>query len=156
RPPSRSLTTEENPMTRRFVVLLFLAACASLGLARHYQSGKTEERAEKDDRAADRAAIHKTLQQLLKALRKGDAEAVASFWTDTGEYIDEEGEIIRGRKPLEDAYKKFFAKTRGLEVKGKTDDLRFLGRDAAVADGVFERVGTKDFPATSARFAALL
>jgi uncharacterized protein (TIGR02246 family) len=144
-------------MTRRFAIVLLLAACGGLGLARHYQSGKTEERAAGgEDRAADRAAIATTFQQLLKALGKGDADAVASFWTDTGEYIDDEGEIIRGRKALAAAYKKFFAKTRGLQVQGKASDLRFLGQDAAVAEGVFDRQGAKELPATSARFTALL
>ena len=144
-------------MTRHFALVLLLAACAGLGLARHDQPGKTADRSgDKEDRPADREAIQNTFGQFRKALGKGDADSVAAFWTDNGEYVDDEGEIIRGRKALAAAYKTFFGKHKGLRVEGKPQALRFLGQDAAVAEGVFSRQRAGDLPATSSHFTALL
>jgi uncharacterized protein (TIGR02246 family) len=145
-------------MTRRFTLVLLLAVCGGFGLAHHDQPGKKGDRsaAGKEDRAADREAIRKTFQQLLKALGKGDADAVASFWTDSGEYVDQEGEIIHGRKALAAAYKGFFTKNKGVRVEGKARDLRFLGQDAAVAEGSFSRHAAGELPATTSHFTALV
>src|SRR5437588_73418 len=55
-------------MTRRFAIILLLAVFAGLGLARHQQPNKEASSGKPEDRAADRAAIHKTFQQLLKTL----------------------------------------------------------------------------------------
>jgi uncharacterized protein (TIGR02246 family) len=144
-------------MTRRIAIVVLVAACAGLGLAHHAQTGKSAGRsADKEDRAADRAAIQKNLQQFLKALGKGDAEAVAAFWTDSGEYIDDDGETIRGRKALTAAYKTFFARNKGLQVDGKLQSLRFLGQDTAVAEGEFFRKSAGKLPASSSHLTALL
>jgi uncharacterized protein (TIGR02246 family) len=144
-------------MTGRFAIVLLLAAGGGLGLAHHGQPGKPAERAaDKDDRAADRAAIHKTFEQLLLALGKGDAKAVAAFWTDSGEYVDSEGEIIRGRQALVKAYKEFFARNKGVKVEGTAQALRFLGQDTAVAEGTFTRRTAAKLPPSTARMTALL
>jgi uncharacterized protein (TIGR02246 family) len=144
-------------MTGRFAIVLIVALSAGLVMAGHYQRGKVADRpSDKEDRVADREAIQKTFRGLLRALAKGDAEAVAAYWTESGEYVDDEGEIIRGRKALAAAYKALFAKTRGVRVEGKAKDLRFLGQDAAVAEGSFSRQGADDLPATASHFTALL
>jgi uncharacterized protein (TIGR02246 family) len=144
-------------MTQRLAIVLLLAVCAGLGLARHHQPARTDDRAgDKEDRATDREAIRSTLQQLLKALGKGDADAVAAFWTASGEYVDDDGEIIRGRKALAAAYKTFFAKNKGVRVDGKATALRFLGQDTAIAEGVFSRQSKGELPAVSSRFEAML
>src|SRR5262245_41268288 len=127
-------------MTRRFAIVLLLAAGGGLGLAHHEQPARQDDRAaDQGDRAADRAAIHKTFQELRQALGKGDAAAVVAFWTDSGEYMDSDGDVIRGRKALVAAYKEFFARNKGVKVEGKAEALRFLGSDTAVAEGTFTR-----------------
>jgi uncharacterized protein (TIGR02246 family) len=144
-------------MTRRVAIVLLLAVCGGLGLAGHDRPGeRAVPSGDKEDRVADRKAIQTTFQQLLKALGKGDAKAVAAFWTDSGEYIDAEGDLIRGRKALAAAYKAHFAKFKRLEVEGKARDVRFVGQDVAVAEGVFTRKSTEEAPAASTHVAALL
>ncbi len=144
-------------MTRRFTIVFLLVLCGGLGLARHDERDSKDGRSgDSEDRAADREAIRTTFGQLLKAIGKGDAAVVAGFWTDSGEYVDDEGEIIRGRKALSEAYKGFFEKHKEVRVEGKAEALRFLGQDAAVAEGVFSRQGKGDLPAVSTRFSALV
>jgi uncharacterized protein (TIGR02246 family) len=144
-------------MIQRFGIVVLAALLGALGMASHDGPGKADDKpAEKEARATDREAIRKMLRQFLKALGKGDAEAVAAFWTETGEYVEEDGDIIRGRKALAKEYKTLFDKTKGAEVKGKAEALRFLGQDTAIAEGVFSRKAKGDLPATSTRFTALL
>ncbi len=145
-------------MFQRFGIVLLAGLLGVLGVAGHDGPGKAEKgpASKEEDRAADREAIRKTLRQFLKALGKGDAEAVAAFWTETGEYVDEDGDIIRGRKALAAEYRKFFAKNRGVKATGKAEALRFLGGDTAIAEGVFSRAATADLAGTSTRFTMLL
>jgi hypothetical protein len=44
------------------------------------------------------------------AFNKGDAKAVAAFWTMNGEYAGPDGEKIRGREVIEKEYADFFKK----------------------------------------------
>ena len=48
-----------------------------------------------NDRPDDRTALSKRGQDFLQALAKGDAKAVAGFWTDSGEYHRGEDLTIR-------------------------------------------------------------
>src|SRR5262245_27138895 len=105
-------------------------------------------------RPADEAAIRQASQAFARAFEKGDVQALAALWTDEAEYIDEDGEPVRGRAALTKAYADFFAKRRELKVEGKTAKIRFLGKDTAVEEGTFT-VKAKDSPANASRFSAL-
>jgi uncharacterized protein (TIGR02246 family) len=105
-------------------------------------------------RPADERAIRDAAQSLARAFEKGDATALASFFTEDGEYLDEGQEPVRGRAALAKAYGDFFAKRKELRVDLKTDNVRFLGRDTAVEEGTFT-VYTKDSPPNSSRYSAL-
>src|SRR5262249_11436636 len=72
---------------------------------------------EPSKRPEDEAAIRKVSGDFLKAVEKGDAKAVAAFWTEEGEYITEDGTTIRGRADLEAAYAKALAKNKKLKVE---------------------------------------
>ena len=41
------------------------------------------------DNASDEAAIKKSAEAFIAAFDKGDAKAVAAFWTTDGDYVDE-------------------------------------------------------------------
>src|SRR5262245_55470292 len=56
------------------------------------------------DRPGDQAAVSARLQEFLKALAKGDAREVASFWTNNGEYARGNDLTIRGQSNIEKAY----------------------------------------------------
>src|SRR5277367_218466 len=50
--------------------------------------------------ADDEAAIRKATADFIKAVEKGDAKAVASAWTEEGEYIGDDGTTLRGRAAI--------------------------------------------------------
>lgn len=108
-----------------------------------------------NDRPADRAAVQAATQQFARAFEKGDAAALAALFTETGEYHDDDGGIVRGREALAKAYGDFFAKRAELKVESKSNVVRFLGNDTAVEEGMLT-VKAKDQPARPAHFSALL
>jgi uncharacterized protein (TIGR02246 family) len=118
------------------------------------QEKPAAEAAAKTERKDDDAAIREAAQAFARAFEKGDAKAVGQFFTDEGEYRDDSGEIINGRAALEKAYSGFFAKRPELKVEGKTNSIRFLGKDTAIEEGTFT-VRAKDAPPNSVRYSSL-
>jgi uncharacterized protein (TIGR02246 family) len=106
------------------------------------------------EQSADDAAIRATSQAFARAFEKGDAKAVADFWTQEGEYIDEGKDPIHGRAALMKSYEGFFAKRPNLKVDATTDKIRFLGKNTAIEEGAFS-VKTADSPPQTSRYSTL-
>lgn len=104
--------------------------------------------------SADEAAIKETAIAFARAFEKGDAKAVAAFWTEEGEYQDEDSPPIKGRAALEKAYTDFFSKRAEVKTEGKIDSIRFVGKGTAIADGTFT-VKSKDGPTITSQFSAV-
>jgi hypothetical protein len=66
-----------------------------LALACVLGSGTSPTRAANSD--AQEAAITKTAEAFVDAFQRGDAKAVASFWTPEGDYVDHSGRVLMGR-----------------------------------------------------------
>jgi uncharacterized protein (TIGR02246 family) len=105
-------------------------------------------------RPADEQAVRAAAQSFAKAFESGDSAAVAALFTETGEYHDDDGTVLRGRAALTKAYADFFGKRAELKTESKSDAVRFLGQDTAVEEGTFT-VRAKDQPAKSSRYSAL-
>jgi uncharacterized protein (TIGR02246 family) len=101
------------------------------------KAGKKKE--QDDGHDADRAAIRQTGKAFIKAFEKGDAKAVAGFWTEQGEYISDDGTALRGREAIEDEYTDLFAKRKGdTKIEIDVDSIRFPSRDTAIEEGHFK------------------
>jgi SnoaL-like domain len=87
-------------------MLPFALACA-LG------SGSSPARAVDSD--PQEAAITKTAEAFVEAFQKGDAKAVASFWTPDGDYVDPSGRVLNGRPAIEKDFADLFAENKGLK-----------------------------------------
>jgi len=83
----------------------------------------------------EQAAITKTAEAFVQAFHKGDAKALAAFWTPDGDYVDENGRMLKGRKAIEDSFAELFAARKGLKVRIDVASLRFLAPDLAIEDG---------------------
>ncbi len=102
------------------------------------------------DHAADRAAIRAAGQSFLKAYTAGDARALAAHWTAQGEYLADDGTILRGRGSIEKAYAELFDKKAGAtRAEIETTSLRFPSRDTAIEEGYFKMQTGKEAPVTS-------
>lgn len=84
---------------------------------------------------ADEAAIRAGSQAFVAAFNKGDAKAVAALWTETGEYVDDRGEVFAGRKAIEEEYATFFKANPGHKIRLIVDSIKLLSDAAALEDG---------------------
>ena len=87
------------------------------------------------DRDADKQAIDKIAQQFVQAFNNRDAAATAAHWTDEGEYMNNDGEPVRGKAEIQKGYAEFFKTLKGkptLEIQ--VDGLRFTSADTAVSE----------------------
>jgi uncharacterized protein (TIGR02246 family) len=120
--------------------------------------GKSSAKAAKTGgakRADDEAAIRKATAAFIKAVEKGDPHAVAAFWTEDGEYIDDDGTTLRGRAAIEKTYAQALAKHKKLKVEITVDSIRFPSKDTAIEEGFARSYkGDPDQP-TASRYSVL-
>jgi len=101
-------------------------------------------------RPDDEAAIRKAADEFIRAVEKGDARAVAASWTEEGEYIGEDGATLRGRKAIEAAYTKSFAKSKKIKMDVTIETIRFPSKDTAIEEGYAKAYrGDSEHPTTS-------
>ena len=92
-------------MSRPVIIFLVLASCVmSIALADNRLSN-------------DEAAIRQTLDTYVEAFNNNDSVALSNLWSEDAEYEDETGEIYRGRKEIQEAFKQFFSENKGIRLK---------------------------------------
>jgi hypothetical protein len=107
---------------------LFLGTCVLFnrsGREAHAQDAKKQPDKDKGQ-DADRDALAKVARSFAAAFEGGDAKAVAAHWTENGEYVADDGTVIRGRVAIEDDYAGLFAKRKGtVKVEIEVDPFDF-------------------------------
>lgn len=94
--------------------------------------GSTLQGAEPDAR---QAAIAQTADAFVAAFHKGDAKALAAFWTPDGDYVDEAGRVLKGRAAIEKSFADLFAGNKEMNLRIEVDSLKFPTADIAIEDG---------------------
>ena len=132
----------------RSATLWFIAPLAlAAGL-----SARVASAAEPFDKAKEEAALQKNAEAFVEAFNKGDAKALAAFFTQDGDIIDQDGRQIKGRKAIEEVYAKIFAETKGAKLFIKITSLRVVRPDLALEDGLTEVVPADGGPPSAARY----
>ncbi|HEV8059676.1 MAG TPA: SgcJ/EcaC family oxidoreductase [Gemmataceae bacterium] len=126
--------------------LLALTALISIGALRTGAGGRMQ------DAAKDEAAILKNAEAFVEAFQKGDAKAVAAFWTTDGDYTDQTGRVLKGQPAIEKAFTDLFAANKGLKVRIEVAGLRFLTPEVALEDGTTSVISPDGAPPTRARY----
>lgn len=83
----------------------------------------------------EQAAINQTAAAFVEAFHKGDAKALAAFYTPDADYVDEAGRVIAGREAIEKLYSGFFAENKGLKLRLNIDSRKFPTPGLAIEDG---------------------
>jgi uncharacterized protein (TIGR02246 family) len=94
--------------------------------------------ADAKDESPETAAVRKTAEEFTQAFNKGDAKALAAFWTKDGEYVGPDGETLRGREAIEKDYTEFFKKNPKARVEVKAASVRLLGKHTALEEGALK------------------
>lgn len=95
-------------------------------------------------------------QAFIAAFNKGDAKAVAAFWTPEGDYTDQAGHKYKGRAALEKLYSRVFAERKGAKLKIIVTSLRLVTADVAIEEGITEVTPGEGGLPTAAKFTAVL
>src|SRR5262249_35026580 len=106
---------------RRFAVGIGVGLVATALLA-----GPAELLAQGKKLSREEAALQKNAEAFVAAFNKGDARALADFWTPEGDYIDQEGQRLKGRKAIEEAMRGFFAENKGAKLRINIDSVRVV------------------------------
>lgn len=117
------MTRRNNPVGLFFLTLAFVLAGAAVARS-------------EDPAAAQQAAIAKKAQAFIEAFHKGDAQALAAFWTPDGDYVDVSGRLLKGRKAIAEDFARQFAENKGLTLRIELASVRYLTPDTAIEDGV--------------------
>jgi uncharacterized protein (TIGR02246 family) len=110
--------------------------------------------AQKDDKGKpeDEAVLLKNARAFVEAFHKGDAKAVAAFWTEDGDYTDQIGHVRKGREAITRAFEVLFAEHKGLKLRIDIASLRFVTPDVAVEDGTTSVIPADGAPPSRTRY----
>lgn len=109
----------------------------------------------KSQPTADEAAIRMLTKAFEKAAEAGDAKAAAALWTETGEFTDTEGAVVRGRPALEKMYAEMLKDGSKGKIEIRIDSIRLLGKNLATSEGTIHASSADSKEAQVVRFEAL-
>jgi uncharacterized protein (TIGR02246 family) len=95
-------------------------------------------------------------KEFIAAFNKGDAKAVASFWTKDGEYTDQLGRLYKGQEAIEKLFQKAFAARKGATLTITVISARQISDDVALQEGLTEVAPSDGGVPTAAHFNAVL
>ncbi len=94
---------------------------------------------------SDEKDIRQIGAQIQEAWNKADAKLIAGLWLTDGDYVSSTGRTATGRAEVEKAFAAQWAGVyKGTKLAHTITSVRFLRKDAAIADGGFEISGMKD------------
>ena len=104
--------------------------------------------------SAEIQAITQLDKDYEAAYNRGDANAVAAFYTDDAEYVNEGGNVVIGRDTIELLLTEEFATNPGAKLQIIPEGVRVLGPDVLVENGWAAIVST-DGSQGSSRYVAV-
>jgi len=105
----------------------------------------------------DTLAVQQAMAAYVEAFNRHDAETLVSLWSPTGTYVNKEtGERSSGREALAADFAKVFTATPEILLSGGADEIRVIGGDTAIVDGVTTVVLPDAEPSISAYTAILV
>ncbi len=128
--------------------LLGFLALPALLLCCGVQLGRAEKPKEP---SKEEAALLKRAEAFAAAFNKADAKGMAAFFTKDGDVVNTEGEHLKGRKAIEEAYEKLFSEVKGAKLFIRIASLRVVSPSLALEDGTTEVV-IPDSPPSAARY----
>lgn len=98
----------------------------------------------------------KRAQAFIAAFERGDAKALAGFWTPDGNYVDQIGREFKGREAIEKLYERVFAGQKGMKLAITVHTIKQITPDVVLEDGLTEVTPADGGPGTVARFSAVI
>jgi uncharacterized protein (TIGR02246 family) len=94
-----------------------------------------DKKAADPERAADKQAIDKMVQDMIQAFNNKDAASLVANWTEDGEYSRNDDVPFRGKAAIEKGYAEYFKTLKGKpKIEVQIDGLRFPSKDSAYSE----------------------
>lgn len=90
------------------------------------------------------AEIRQSGAGFVEAFNAGDSAAVAGWFGEEGELVDEEGAVYHGKADLTEAFKTFFAAFPNARLALTIESVRAVGPNLAIEEGVRTVTAGKD------------
>ena len=102
------------------------------------------------------AEVRGMLLEYLRAFRSRDATAVAACWSESADNRSlDSGEQTQGRREVEQVFQTLFEEDASAEIDLDIQEIRPLGGDVAVVDGI-SQLSFSTGDATASRFSAIV
>ena len=126
-------------MKKRTQLLVFLAMLVS-GLDESIAIAQTDSAAEN---AHDQAVIG-AVQSYVDAFNRRDAADISQHWSESGTYLDDDGNTVTGRENIQKAFEAVFADlTEDQILTVNITQVSFVTDDVAVEEGTASLTGGK-------------
>ena len=126
-------------MRKRNQLLVFLAMLVS-GLGQSTAIAQTDSTPEN---TPDQAVIA-TVQSYVDAFNRRDAAAISQYWSESGTYLDDDGNAVTGRENIQKAFEAVFADlTEDQILTVNITQVSFVTGDVAVEEGSASLIGGK-------------
>ncbi|MGA2620027.1 MAG: SgcJ/EcaC family oxidoreductase [Thermoguttaceae bacterium] len=123
----------------------FVAVAAVLAVTVSAHAAEKNNPGEKPDENAIRAAV----ESYAAAYNRGDAKAVASHWSDSGQWISPSGQRFQGKVAIEKELQTLFAENKGVRIEVMNPTIRILSADAAIEEGTVRVIRPAEPPSES-------
>lgn len=100
-------------------------------------------------------AVRKAADEFVTAYNSRDAKTIAAEFTTDAEFIDELGQVTRGRDAIERHFASVFAEAPEAKIKVMVETVRVIGPNIAVEEGTTEASASADAPGDTSRYVAL-
>lgn len=130
------------PIRLSMVLTIGLVLCVGIAAAQPPKGGNP----------ADEAAMLKNAEGYVEAFEKGDAKALAAYWTAEGDFTDLAGHKLVGREAIEKTFTELFAENKGLKLRIDVTGLRFATAEVAIEDGTTSVIHPDGLPPSRARY----
>ena len=106
-----------------------------------------------EEGSPDEAAIRKSVESYVEAFNRGDAAAVASHWSDGGEWISPGGERFTGRHVIQREMEQYFEESEGTRLEVTDLVIRMLAPTVAVEEATARVLRPGELPSDTSYLA---
>ncbi len=94
-------------------------------------------------------AIRAAVESYVAAYNRGDAKAVASHWSESGEWTSPSGQRFQGRQAIEKEMESLFAENKGVRIDCINPSVRLVSPDVAMEEGTVRVIRPAEPPSDS-------
>jgi uncharacterized protein (TIGR02246 family) len=118
--------------------------------------GKAPARPEEPKGEGEAQPAKERREAFIAAYNKGDAKAVAAFWTEDATYVDQDGHEYKGRAAIEKLYEKAFAANKGAKLDINVSTRKLVAPEVMLNTGITEVTPANGDPGIATKFTAVL